>query len=219
MDYTKRFDDVAEELRPLAEAVAAAETQHAAIRDRLQNAEREVARLDKALEAHRRRGVERLAGSTDDVQRFEGRHRRLSRERESAASTVALLKSDTLPRAAATLASARGELAAALKALAAGAHRDAETAIHELLSQALDERDSFQVAVEALFAEYAAAWGGGGGRPRSKSVRLPPLAALERVRRQVQAPPGPDNRGLRAAESTDAAEGDSQGLPAEKSAD
>ncbi len=218
MDYTKRFDDVAEELRPLAEAVAAAETQHAAIRDRLQNAEREVARLDKALEAHRRRAVSQLGGSSDAFAKFQSRLRRLSREHAVAAETVAALTTDVAPRAEGELAAARGELAAELKTVAGAAHRDAETAIHELLSEVLDMRDDYLAAAEALFASHPSAWGSG-GRPRVKPARLPPLAVLERARRGAQAGPDPDNRGRQTAESTDGGPGDSQAVPAEKSAD
>lgn len=216
-DYATKFQAAGAELEALAERVTEQTERRAAVADRLGNARRDVARADAALAKHKATAVDKLAASTTAYERFQGRLRRLTRERESAADALALLESDTAARVERDLAAAKDALRSALKEVAAGVRADCEATIRRHFIEALDERDAFAAAGQDFFRGF------GPARPPLKPARTPSLKVIERKRRtsRTAAPEGAgsaDGAASEAAGSPNGGPADSEAVQADAAA-
>jgi len=173
MDYYQTMTQkAAEGVTSLAAEARKAEKALAAVDDRIEHARQDVERRKAALDRHRGRSTEKLAKSTSAFQEWQGRLRRLEREKHSAEEALALLTSDVKPQAAAARDAARKALRQALAAAAREVKVETcEPAMAEHFDAAVAEHDGFLAARARLFREHDVS-PPSGGAPVARCARL-----------------------------------------------
>jgi len=147
--------EAAKTVKPLADAVAKLEKQVAGIADRIRYEGENVGRSEAVLAAHKQSAGAKLTAGTSTYREWQTRLGRLSGDVAAARAALEILKGEILPNVEREFATVKAALQAALIHLVEAHLPEVEQKMAELIAVVLAARDSFMVACDSLFGEYA----------------------------------------------------------------
>lgn len=174
-DYESLKAETAEVVEPLARTVQTLEKRLSTIGARIADTRVEVERKEKVLADHRETAGEKLSASTSDFSEWQGRLRRLDRERGTLVEALALLERDLRPTTMQKLTDARAELERTLGRLRGEAKAPCEARLTVLLAAVIAEHDAITSAWARLYREH--------GASMSPHLGLEPHAVSPRLKR------------------------------------